>query len=445
ATGVSVSVGMIDLTFNTGVTLSDASLVGLTSVQTQVSVTNKKVQVTFGELEKGKQYKLTVAAGAVKSTVDGTPCQAWSLSFTTEEDSVPQESIDPRVEPSVDPDATISSEPVTEGVTQATRSLYSYLLSIWGESVLSASMAKVNWNNYEGDWVAKYTGKHPAIATYDYIHLPESPANWIDYGDISPAREWFDAGGIIASSWHWRVPKREGSSDYVYDNTTSFQAKNVPVDGTWENTVAKADLDKVAGYLLLLQDAGIPVLWRPLHEAAGNTYATWNQSGSKAAWFWWGYDGPDAYKTLWRYMFDYLAQKGVKNLIWVWTTQTSSAADQDWAYYPGDDYVDIVGRDIYGSASSPASAASIASQFSTVEGYWPQKMITLSECGAVDTLPSQWTAGAKWLYAMPWYDYDNDGSRGYAHGHADIAWWTAAFASEKVLAREDLPEDLYTK
>ena len=144
-------------------------------------------------------------------------------------------------------------------------------------------------------------------------------------------------------------------------------------------------------------------------------------------------------------MFDYLAQKGVKNLIWVWTTQTSSAADQDWAYYPGDDYVDIVGRDIYGSASSPASAASIASQFSTVEGYWPQKMITLSECGAVDTLPSQWTAGAKWLYAMPWYDYDNDGSRGYAHGHADIAWWTAAFASEKVLAREDLPEDLYTK
>ena len=32
----------------------------------------------------------------------------------------------------------------------------------------------------------------------------------------------------------------------------------------------------------------------------------------------------------------------LNNLIWVWTTENN---DPDW--YPGDEYVDIIGRDIY--------------------------------------------------------------------------------------------------
>ena len=60
----------------------------------------------------------------------------------------------------------------------------------------------------------------------------------------------------------------------------------------------KESLEKIAGYLKLLQEAGIPVIWRPLHEAAGNTY-TYNTG----AWFWWGADGAQAYKDLWIYVF----------------------------------------------------------------------------------------------------------------------------------------------
>lgn len=42
-------------------------------------------------------------------------------------------------------------------------------------------------------------------------------------------------------------------------------------------------------------------------------------------------------------MFNELKEAGLDNLIWVWT---SCGNDNDW--YPGDAYVDIVARDLYG-------------------------------------------------------------------------------------------------
>ena len=60
------------------------------------------------------------------------------------------------------------------------------------------------------------------------------------------------------------VPQGELNIDDAVEDGLSFI----------ENAIIKADLDKVANYLLLLQQANIPVIWRPLHEAAGT-------------WFWW--------------------------------------------------------------------------------------------------------------------------------------------------------------
>ena len=75
-------------------------------------------------------------------------------------------------------------------------------------------------------------------------------------------------------------------------------------------------------------------------------------------------------------MFDYFKAQGLDNLIWVWTTETG---DADW--YPGDEYVDIVGRDLYGN-----DAADCASQYQTVVSEYGSKMVALSECGAyIDT------------------------------------------------------------
>ena len=69
-----------------------------------------------------------------------------------------------------------------------------------------------------------------------------------------------------------------------------FKASNALVEGTWENAIIKADLEELADYLLLLQNKNIPLIWRPLHEAAGNIY----EYNGGTAWFWWGYDGAES-------------------------------------------------------------------------------------------------------------------------------------------------------
>lgn len=373
-------------------------------------------------LDYGRSYEVVLPKGTVTGYKEN-PADEVRITFGTPE-------------PPEKTEQTIAASLVTENPLPNAVRLYDYLRSIYGTKSLSAAIANVNWNTDEAEWIAKWTGKYPAIATFDYIHLPFSPANWIDYGEITPAKSWFDAGGIVSACWHWNVPKSEGSHDYTCTpSETTFKAENALVAGTWENDCVEADLEKIAGYLMLLQEEGIPVIWRPLHEAAGNTYTQWHSG----AWFWWGDAGAETYKALWIHMFDYFKSKGLRNLIWVWTTQTSSDEDADYAFYPGDEYVDIVGKDIYNNAS----AAAIFSEYDAVLSRTPNKMITLSEFGNLASFASQWESGAKWLYFMPWYDYENDHSENYAHDHATIGWWKAAFGCDFVLDRSQLPSDLY--
>jgi mannan endo-1,4-beta-mannosidase len=77
-----------------------------------------------------------------------------------------------------------------------------------------------------------------------------------------------------------------------------------------------------------LQDNGVPVLFRPLHEAEGK-------------WFWWGAKGPEPAKKLYKIVFDRLTRvHKLQNLIWVW-----NSVAKDW--YPGNSYVDVVSADTY--------------------------------------------------------------------------------------------------
>lgn len=54
-------------------------------------------------------------------------------------------------------------------------------------------MGEVAWSTTFSDMVAEAAGKYPAIVGFDYIHLASSPADWIDYGDITPVKEAWDA------------------------------------------------------------------------------------------------------------------------------------------------------------------------------------------------------------------------------------------------------------
>lgn len=330
--------------------------------------------------------------------------------------------------PYPDSDTGLTTVLCTPNPSKEAKNVYQFLLDNYQKRIISGSMAYVAWNTHEAELVYKATEKYPAMAVFDYIHLASSPANWIDYSKTKIVEAWWNANGLVGACWHWNVPKSEnaGTNDMTCDaDKTTFSATKMFEEGTWENRLMKSDLEKIAGYLKLLQEKNIPVIWRPLHEAAGNIY----EYSNGKAWFWWGNSGAETYKKLWIYMFDYFQSKGLNNLIWVWTAQTK---DDD--FYPGDAYVDIIGRDLY----NKTDASYLATQYKVITNSYPNKMLALSECGKVAKISSQWNAGSHWSFFTPWYDSRKANSLD-GHEQADTQWWKDAMVQPNVITREQMP------
>lgn len=328
----------------------------------------------------------------------------------------------------------ITDELCNADATEPTKKLYAYLKSEFGKGSLSAAMANVNWNTLNADTMYQYSGKYPAINTFDFIHFiyskPLNPSNWIDYTDLTPVTNWVDNGGIVECMWHWLVPDVAADSlnysKYVYTASgTDFNCLRAAITkSSWEYKHATKDLDIIANYLLALQAKGIPVIWRPLHEAAGNT----NRYTNGTAWFWWGNKGYNPFKNLWKRMYNYFKEKGVNNLIWVWTSEGN---DADW--YPGDAYVDIIARDYYENDAS-LYHQSIKAEFDKLrEITGGKKMITLGECGAIPEIGNTLQGGDVWSWYMPWMG-------GFMHEpYNSESFFNKQMNSKYVITRDELP------
>ena len=273
------------------------------------------------------------------------------------------------------------------------------------------------------------------------------------WGGIKPEYEYFEisgnftlkiddkvlatlqSNGLIVTGHDYTATKvvlrKGGGSTLSYSaEDNDFSCANATVAGTWENDVVNADLAKVAGYLKKLQDAGIPVLFRPLHEAAGDY--TWGP------WFWWGNSGVEATKDLWKYLYDKLTNEyGLNNLIWVWTMQVHDAgvlasAQTVAAAYPGAEYVDIVGADIY-----PENPLTDQSQifYLVNQVVGGKKMVSLSECGNLVEPDSALKKNALWSFFMQWYDSDDKGN--FGHFNYPGEQWKTVNQKSIVLKRGD--------
>lgn len=418
ATNINILTEQAELLFNSDITIANKSRITVNGLIVEEAVAEgEKLTISLPSLEAKTLYTISIGELAIKRNGGAVNSESMTITFTTDKA----------------PDISITDSLVVSNPSQEVRNLYGFIKENYGENVISSAMANVNWNINEAEWVNLHTGKYPAIATFDYVHLYASPANWIDYTDISVVEDWWANNGIISAGWHWVVPTYEGSTDYTYKpSETTFRPENALTEGTWENEIVNADLEKICENLLLLKNKNIPIIWRPLHEAAGNIY----EYPDGKAWFWWGYDGAEAYKDLWIYMFNYFENKGLNNLIWVWTTQT-----KDNAFYPGDAYVDMIGRDIYNTTDVSA----IIDQYNSIQETYPTKIITLSECGNVSPISSQWTEGAKWSYFMPWYDYErtnditDENFNGTDHQYANAEWWIDAMNHEAVITLDEMP------
>lgn len=320
----------------------------------------------------------------------------------------------------------VYSKLVTNNPSVQAQNLYAYLQTVAGEKIITGTMANVAWNINEAEWVKYHTGVYPALNCFDYIHLYASPAGWIDYTNTEVVESWWQNNGLVAAMWHWNVPKSKNSNDFAfYTDETDFDITRAVIPGTDEYGIVMADMNKLADQLLLLKQKHIPVLWRPLHEAAGK-------------WFWWGAKGAAPAKKLWQMMFDLFNERGVNNLIWVWTAQ---GGDDD--LYPGDEYVDIIGVDIYDK-----NIASIVAFYQDLENKYPGKMLALSEFGNIPDISEQWQQGVKWLWTMPWYDYErtvsvqNEPFKQNSHQFADLNYWERILqmGNDLVITRNDVPD-----
>ena len=256
---------------------------------------------------------------------------------------------------------------------------------IYGQKIISGATANVNWNLNEAKWVYQHTGKWPALNFFDYIHLPFSQSgSWIDYSYITEVVNWHKQGGIVGCMWHWNMPTNDGKDWTCTPGTdsgqTSFDVKKIFEPESKEYKQMLKDIDKVASYLKMLKNRKIPVLWRPLHEA-------------------------EACNELWRVMYRRFQEKGLDNLIWVWTSAAAwnKPYSDGYYWYPGDEYVDIVGIDIYNNSNATNINTTC---FRMLKKNSPDKLIALTECGNLATISRQWKTGSKWLYFAPWYDYE---------------------------------------
>lgn len=409
----------LTLRFDQNVTLAPSPQITLNGEQ----VSNLRpgiggeLKMTVLPLQPATNYTLLIRANTVKGPTGIFISTDIRLSFKTRTPAPPRAGLSPQAE-----------------------KLLQFMTEQQGKAIISGTMAHVAWNINEAEWVHHHTGKWPAMNSFDYIHLQSSPANWIDYGNAAVVEAWWASKGLVSASWHWNVPANsgeEGKYSFYWGSKpeeTLFDVKKVDDPSSEEYKRMIADIDKLSGYMKLLKEKNIPVIWRPLHEAAGNMGAY----PGGTAWFWWGAGGAEPFKKLWRLMFDRMTRHhGLDNLIWVWTSQMT---DADW--YPGDDYVDVVSRDLY----NQSGVTTIRSEFTTLSDRYPGKLVALSECGNVAALSEQWNAGAKWLWFMPWYDYERTlrpGSEAFqleTHQHASISWWKDAFAQPYVLTRDDLPD-----
>nr|WP_303243927.1 glycosyl hydrolase [uncultured Cellulosilyticum sp.] len=326
----------------------------------------------------------------------------------------------------------VSDKLINPNATAETQKLMTYLTSIYGKNILSGQFAYTT-KYTEIDAIYKETGKYPAIIGLDFSdYSPSRVALGCNPGqDTEKAIEYWKDGGISTFCWHWASPIG-GATDAnkwgtFYTEHTTYDLSVAMNDHTSEEyTTLIRDIDAIAVQLKKLQDAGVPILWRPLHEASGG-------------WFWWGAKGPEPYKELWKLMYDRLTNyHGINNLIWVWNAQ-----DAEW--YPGDEYVDIIGEDIYAAKQDYDSQAN---GFIKAMGYTTStdKMITLSENGVLmdpdilvgDGVPWLWNCTWGGEFVVPWV-----GSTDYTEAYTSKEMLKKYYDHEYVLTRDELPEYLF--
>ena len=344
--------------------------------------------------------------------------------------------------------------------TSETKALMKYLKSVYGNHILSGQQEIYGGGmNGDGnmekefDWLLENTGKLPAIRGFDMMNY--NPLYGWEDGTTERLIDWVTKkGGIATVCWHINVPidfknytlgDEVDWKDCTYKNYQSsngtFDTSKAVVEGTKEYEYFMAAVDDLAEQLLLCQEAGVPIIFRPLHEAQGNE----GNYGDGTAWFWWGDRGAEVYKELWKLLYTTLTEKyELHNLIWEFNSY-NYANSPTW--YLGDDYVDIVAYDKYNVENNRDDGLSSGPNVSAISRIFNYlynlvdggKMLAISECDTVPTVENMTVEDAGWLYFCPWY-----GDYLMSERYQDPETLSEIYNSDYCITLDELPENLYS-
>lgn len=330
---------------------------------------------------------------------------------------------------------TVSADLCDKNATPEAKGLMRYLKDMYGNHMLTGQQeiyggghTEDSPNGYSGadllgfesefEWIKKNFGVYPAIRGFDLMNF--NPLYGWDDGSVERIIEWGQKGGIPTICWHINLPKDFEnytlgeeldweSCSYEPKKITGFSVANATVEGTKEYEYVQLATKCLAEELLKVQDENIPVIFRPYHEAQGN-YDVYEMG--TGAWFWWGQDGPEPYKALWKQLYTDLTEKyGLHNLIWEYNSY-DYATSAPW--YPGDEYVDIVGYDKYSVKGDEPNEDAFSSTFYTLAELTDnKKMVSMPENDTVPSLENIMVEKAYWLYFCIWYD---NGSENFLSG-----------------------------
>jgi mannan endo-1,4-beta-mannosidase len=194
--------------------------------------------------------------------------------------------------------------------------------------------------------VKAVAGGYPYILGLDLGGIELGSANNLDGNDFAlmrrAAEKHVARGGIVSVSWHLRNPLTGGDA---WDVSSDRVVASI-LPGGEKHALFREWLKRVADYLETWKTEDVqplPLIFRPWHEHIGS-------------WFWWGGKlcTPDEYNALWRMTYSYLMkERGLTQLTWAISPNSSGIFDNWEERYPGDDYVDIIGVDCYANANKP--------------------------------------------------------------------------------------------
>ena len=394
------------------------------------------------------------------------------------------------VEKHPDTEYKIGTAPVTPNASESARKVFSFLRENFTKKTISGMMISDQNFNYdygnmkiipaggctpadsckytdaEVQWKGqtdiaefyKRSGHYPAIGGFDMLfaaggHSDEGWFRGYSENNLLMAEDLWNMGGIPTFTWHWKVGedtvfytkdtypmngyrasgcangvKGSSESNTCFNYTKAFKDSTCKEinEASQEYKDIVNDIDKISKLFLQLQEKDVAVVWRPLHEASGG-------------WFWWGVGSGDCYKQLYRLVFDRMVKtNGLKNLIWVWNINTDPQYGYDYSalnagWYPGDDYVDIVAVDIYDPLNDHNSGANYYNKI--VSDVGTNKMIALSENGAIPDIDSIAEDKAFWSYWMTWCQTWS----GNFLEKTSTDLWKKNLDDKRIIALDDMP------